>query len=49
MMSLPITCRSAGQYRRKAAEEVIKSNKAKDGAEGYAMQYHALREILDAI
>ncbi len=28
------------------ASEVISENKAKDGAEGYAMQYHALREIL---
>ena len=31
------------------AANIIKKNKAKDGAEGYAMQYHALREILDAI
>ncbi len=34
---------------RKAAEEVIKSNKAKDGAEGYAMQYKALTDILAAL
>lgn len=32
-----------------AAENVIKENKAKDGAEGYAMQYHALCEILERI
>ncbi len=32
-----------------AAENVIKENKAKDGAEGYAMQYRALRAILDEI
>lgn len=32
-----------------AAENVIKENKAKDGAEGYGMQYHALCEILKAI
>ena len=31
------------------ATEVISENKAKDGAEGYAMQYNALREILKAI
>lgn len=31
------------------AKNVIKENKAKDGAEGYAMQYNALKEILDAI
>lgn len=31
------------------AANIIKKNKAKDGAEGYAMQYNALREILDAI
>lgn len=31
------------------AANIIKQNKAKDGAEGYAMQYHALKEILDAI
>jgi sugar phosphate isomerase/epimerase len=28
------------------ATEVISENKAKDGAEGYAMQYNALREVL---
>lgn len=32
-----------------AAENVIKKNKAKDGAEGYAMQYHALCDILKNI
>lgn len=30
------------------ATEVISENKAKDGAEGYAMQYNALKEILAA-
>ena len=32
-----------------AAENVIKENKAKDGAEGYTMQYKALCGILDEI
>ncbi len=32
-----------------AAENIIKVNKAKDGAEGYTMQYRALCEILDTI
>ena len=32
-----------------AAENVIKENKAKNGAEGYAMQYHALCDILKRI
>lgn len=31
------------------ATNIIKENKAKDGAEGYAMQYRALCEILDTI
>lgn len=31
------------------AKNIIKENKAKDGAEGYKMQYDALCEILDAI
>ena len=31
------------------ATEVISENKAKDGAEGYAMQYNALCDILKAI
>lgn len=31
------------------AENIIKENKAKDGAEGYSMQYHALIDILDSI
>ena len=33
----------------KEAKNIIKENKAKDGAEGYAMQYHALLGILDLI
>lgn len=32
-----------------AAENIIKTNKAKDGADGYAMQYRALCEILATI
>ncbi|MCI9361710.1 MAG: sugar phosphate isomerase/epimerase [Hungatella sp.] len=32
-----------------AAENIIKENKAKDGAEGYTMQYRALQGILDSI
>lgn len=31
------------------AEKIIKENKAKNGAEGYAMQYHALCDILKKI
>jgi len=31
------------------AKKIIKEDKAKNGAEGYAMQYHALREILKSI
>ena len=31
------------------ATEVISENKAKDGAEGYAMQYNALCDVLKAI
>ena len=31
------------------ATEVISENKAKDGAEGYAMQYNALKDVLAAI
>lgn len=31
------------------AANIIKKNKAKDGAEGYTMQYNAFREILDEI
>ena len=31
------------------ASEVISENKAKDGAEGYAMQYNALKEVLAKI
>lgn len=31
------------------ATEVISENKAKDGAEGYSMQYHALVDILNTI
>ncbi len=32
-----------------AAENIIKTNKAKNGAEGYAMQYEALCQILERI
>lgn len=32
-----------------AAENIIKTNKAKDGADGYAMQYRALCDILGTI
>lgn len=32
-----------------AAENIIKENKAKDGAEGYTMQYNALCGILEQI
>lgn len=32
-----------------AAENIIKANKAKDGAEGYTMQYRALCDILETI
>ncbi|MCI9097226.1 MAG: sugar phosphate isomerase/epimerase [Lachnospiraceae bacterium] len=32
-----------------AAENIIKTNKAKDGADGYTMQYRALCDILDTI
>lgn len=34
---------------QKAAADVIKENKAKDGADGYRMQYEALQAILDAL
>lgn len=34
---------------QKAAKEVIAENKATNGAEGYAMQYHALQSILKEI
>ena len=34
---------------QKAAADVIKANKAKDGADGYRMQYEALQEILSGI
>ncbi len=34
---------------QKAASDVIKENKAKDGADGYRMQYQALRGILEKI
>lgn len=33
---------------QKAATDVIKENKAKDGADGYRMQYEALQAILDS-
>lgn len=32
-----------------STENIIRENKAKDGAEGYAMQYRALTKILDEI
>lgn len=32
-----------------STENIIKENKAKDGAEGYSMQYHALLDILNRI
>lgn len=32
-----------------AAEDIIKKEKFKDGAEAYGMQYHALEEILRTI
>lgn len=34
---------------QKAASDVIKENKAKDGADGYRMQYEALQAILEKI
>ena len=34
---------------QKAATDVIKENKAKDGADGYRMQYEALQDILTAL
>lgn len=34
---------------QKAASDVIKENKAKDGADGYRMQYEALQKILEGI
>lgn len=38
-----------GSLETQDAKDVIKTNKAKDGVEGYTMQYNALKEILDAI
>lgn len=40
---------SLSKLETAAPTDVIKTNKAKDGAAGYAMQYNALRAILDAI
>lgn len=40
---------SLASLETSAAENIIKENKAKDGAEGYAMQYHALCGILREI
>lgn len=40
---------SLQSLEQKAASDVIKSNKAKDGADGYRMQYEALQEILSRI
>ena len=37
------------QLETKDTKDIIKENKAKDGAEGYAMQYHALMDILNTI
>ena len=40
---------SLASLETEAAENIIKENKAKDGAEGYSMQYHALLDILNRI
>lgn len=40
---------SLASLETEAAENIIKENKAKDGAEGYGMQYRALVDILDRI
>lgn len=40
---------SLSSLETEEAENIIKKNKAKDGAEGYSMQYHALLEILNRI
>lgn len=40
---------SLQSLEQKAAADVIKANKAKDGADGYRMQYEALQEILSGI
>lgn len=40
---------SLASLETEGAEKIIKVNKAKDGAEGYSMQYHALMEILNNI
>ena len=40
---------SLASLELKAPESVIKTNKASSGAEAYAMQYHALQAILEAI
>ena len=40
---------SLGALEAEQAQHVTRNNKAKDGAEGYAMQYRALCKILDGI
>lgn len=40
---------SLASLETEEAENIIKKNKAKDGAEGYSMQYHALVDILNRI
>ena len=40
---------TATPYKIEYLKNIIKENKAKDGAEGYSMQYHALIDILDSI
>lgn len=40
---------SLASLETEEAEKIITKNKAKDGAEGYSMQYHALMDILKKI
>ncbi|WP_346907039.1 sugar phosphate isomerase/epimerase family protein [Faecalicatena orotica] len=40
---------SLSSLEKEDAKSVIRENKAKDGAEGYAMQYHALCKILEGM
>lgn len=40
---------SLASLETEEAEKIITKNKAKDGAEGYSMQYHALMDILKRI
>ena len=40
---------SLGSLEKAGADQIIKKNKAANGAEGYAMQYRALCEILERI